>query len=202
LGQDARVESLGLAVVAAVVASGAVRATAQAPALQRRWWAAALVAAPIAAVAYAASPVPVAAALTAGGMVAAAVVDAAEGRIPTPVANGTSAVAVAALGVYAGERGEGVDLLLVPVALALALAVGLGLLWVVRAAGLGDVRLAASTVTAMVGGVEGLLLVAWCAFAVAGLTVVVLRLTGRRTPGRLPFAPGLAVGWLVAILVA
>ena len=194
-------ESLGLAVVAAVVAAGAVRATARASALQRWWWVAGLVAAPVAVVAHAASPVPIAAALTAGGMVAAAVIDAVEGRIPTPVANGTTAVAVAALGIYAGHRGEGVDLLLVPVALALLLAVGLGLLWVVRAAGLGDVRLAAATVTAMVSGIEGLLLVAWCAFAVAGLAVVALRLTGRRSPGHLPFGPGLAVGWLVAILV-
>jgi prepilin signal peptidase PulO-like enzyme (type II secretory pathway) len=191
----------GLAVVAALVAAAAVRATAEAPPLQRRWWVAGLIAAPASAVAYAASPVPVAPALAAGGIVAAAVVDAVEGRIPTPVANGTTAVSVAALGVYAGARHEGAALLLGPGLLALALAGGLGALWLARAAGLGDVRLAAATVTAMVSGAEGPLLVAGAAFATAGLAVVGLRLAGRSRPRRLPFGPGLAIGWLVAILV-
>jgi len=193
--------AVGLAAVAASVACGAVRETSQTVAARRLWWVAGLIAAPVAVAVYVASPVPVAPALAAGGIVAAALIDAVEGRVPTPVANLTTAVSVAALGVYAGERQEGGALLLVPVLLALLLAAGLGALWLVRAAGLGDVRLAVATVTAMVAGLDGLLLVAWCAFATAGVAVAVLRLTGRRRFRRLPFGPGMAIGWLVAILV-
>ncbi|HEY8543693.1 MAG TPA: hypothetical protein VIL36_01550 [Acidimicrobiales bacterium] len=193
-------QSLALAVVTAAVARTAVSWSAREAGTRRLAWPAAGLAAVAAAVVAAASAVPVAAGLAAGGIVAAAVVDAAERRIPTPVANGTTAVSMAVLGVYAGARGEAGRLLVRPGLLALALAVGLGLLWVLRAAGMGDVRLGAATVTAMVGGAEAVLLVAWCAFATVGLVAVGLHLTGHRPARRLPFGPGLAVGWLVAIL--
>jgi len=192
---------VGLALVAAVVAGVAVRTTSRSGQAARLWWVAALVAGGAAVATQQASPVPVAAGLAAGGIVAAAVVDAAENRIPTPVAHATTAVSLAALAVYAQSRSDWSELVVGPVLFAALLVAACTLLWAAGAMGFGDVRLAAATVTAFVSGAEGALLVLWCAFVVSGVAVVVLRLTGRRLR-HLPFGPGLALGWLVAILVA
>lgn len=189
-----------VAVLAAVVAGVGVWWGASTPAGQRLWWLGGLVGAGVSGVAQAQSPVPVAAGLAAGGIVAAAVVDAVEGRVPTLVAHTTTAVSLAGLTAYAADRGKWGELLVGPVLFAALLVAGCTVLWLARAVGFGDVRLAAATVTAMVAGAEGLLLVTWVAFVVTGLAVVVLRLVGHK-PKHLPFGPGLAVGWFVAILL-
>lgn len=192
---------MGLALVAAVVAGVAVRTTSRSPQAERLWWLAALVASGTAAAAQEVSPVPTAVGLAAGGIVAAATVDAAEGRVPTVVAHGTTAVSLASLAVYAHSRGDWSELVGGPVVFAALLAGACTLFWALGTMGFGDVRLAAATITALVSGAEGAMLVLWCAFVASGLAVVALRLVGRR-PGHLPFGPGLALGWLVAILVA
>lgn len=164
----------------------------------RRWWAASLTAVGVATVAWLESPVPVAAALAAVGLVAAGFVDATEGRIPTPLAHGTTAVSVVALAVTAWDRDEWGDLLLRPVVLTAALVAVLGVFWLLGWLGFGDVRLAAATVTAMVPGSGGPVVVGWVALAATGIVVLVERLRGRR-PKQLPFGPGLVVGWLAAV---
>jgi len=189
-----------VAVLAAAVAAIGVRTTAHTDGGRRLWWLGGLLAGAASALTQAASPVPAAPGLAAGGIVAAALVDVVEGRVPTLLAHAATAVSLVALGAYAADRGEWGELLVGPVLFAALLVAGCTVLWLARAVGFGDVRLAAATVTAMVAGAEGLLLVVWGAFVVTGLAVVVLRLVGRG-PKHLPFGPGLAVGWVVAILL-
>jgi len=189
-----------VAALAALVAAVALRRTAHTGVGRGLWWLGALLAAGASGLTQAASPVPAAPGLAAGGIVAAALVDAAEGRVPTLVAHATTAVSLMALAVYAADRHEWGQLVVGPVVFTALLVAGCAVLWLARAMGFGDVRLAAATVTAMVAGAEGLMLVAWSAFVVAGLAVVGLRLLGRK-PKQLPFGPGLAVGWVVAILL-
>jgi leader peptidase (prepilin peptidase)/N-methyltransferase len=189
---------LVVVVVGVVVASVGVRAAARTPGARRWWWVAGIVGGGVAAVAWAQSPVPVAAALTAGGLVAAAAVDAAEDRIPTPLAYGTTAVSTLALALTAWDRSEWGDLLVRPLVATGLMAAVFGVLWLVGWMGFGDVRLATATITAMVPGSGGPVVVAWLALAATGVLVVVQRLRGHR-PKHLPFGPGLALGWLAAI---
>jgi prepilin signal peptidase PulO-like enzyme (type II secretory pathway) len=123
-------------------------------------------------------------------------VDAVEGRIPTPVAHGTTAISLVALSGHAMATGDWRTVLWA-VALTTMLVLGLGMLWLARGIGFGDVRLAAALVTAMTSGVQGLTVVVYSAFLLAGAAVVLRRLRGRR--GDIPFGPALAMGWVLAV---
>lgn len=192
--------STALVALAGVVAAVVVRTTAHTPRARGLWWLAGPLAAGVAAATQAASPVPTAVGLAAGGIVGVAVIDAAEGRIPTAVAWATTAVSWVALVSYAVARDQWGRLVVGPALFGALLVGACLLLWLAKAMGFGDVRLAAATVTALVSGAEGMMLVLWCAFVVSGLTALALRLAGRRLR-RLPFGPGLAAGWLVAVLL-
>jgi leader peptidase (prepilin peptidase) / N-methyltransferase len=84
--------------------------------------------------------------LAGAGLGAAAVVDALEQRVPTSVAHGTTTVSVASLVVVAATSGRWGDLGIAAAATGFIVVV-YGALWFARAVGLGDVRLAAATVT-------------------------------------------------------
>lgn len=163
------------------------------------WWLASALAAAAAMVAALRSDTPVAAGLAAGGLAAAAVIDAVEGRIPARLAQGTTLASLVALAAQATATGEwwmvGRAILLTAV-----LVLGLGALWVAHQVGFGDVRLAAALVTAMTGGVGGLVVLVYVAFPFAGAVVVVRRLRRRR--GTFPFGPALILGWLVAVALS
>jgi hypothetical protein len=186
-------------VVAAVLAAAATHRTAHAA--KHLWWVAALVAAPVAAVVHGASPVPWAPTVATGGLVAAALVDTVEQRIPTSVAHLTTGVSLVALTAYAADRGAWGDLLVRPVLLTAPVVAGFALLWLAREAGLGDVRMAASILTAMVVGPRSLLLVVWGAFALAGPVMLVVRRVRRDRPRTVAFGPCFLAGWLLAIAV-
>lgn len=183
---------------AAVGAAVGVRGTAHSDGGKRVWWVAGVLGGGASWVAFVQSPVPAAAALAAGGMAAASVVDIVEFRIPTPVAHLTTAISLGVLGVYAAARHDWGGLVVRPVLLAAVLMAVFIVLWLPGWVGFGDVRLAAATVTAMVPGSGGPIVVGWLAFAVSGLAVLVLRATGKRSKD-VPFGPGLAIGWLVAV---
>lgn len=192
---------------AAVVAAAGVRAAATSPDT-RRVAPGAAVAAGAATVALAAvgAPVPAGTALVAAGMAAAAAVDAVERRVPTGVARLTGAAATGTLVARAagGDPGGAATAAL----LTLALVAGFAALWLARALGFGDVRLAAGTAPAMLGGVPALVLLAWGALLGGGLVALARRARARRrggdgtagAVGSVPFAPPLAVAWLVTML--
>lgn len=191
-------------------AAGAVRATGRSERSRRLWWVAAGGAALAAAVvASTGAPVPVGSALTGAGLAAAAVVDGAEGRIPTPVAHATAAVAAVALVVHAVLSGD-VSGALRAAALTGVLVAACAALWTAGFMGFGDVRLAAGTATAMLGGVQALVVLGWCVAVGVGLVASgrrVLRTGGRGrgdvdARGPVPCAPALAVAWLVAVALA
>lgn len=96
------------------------------------------------------TPLPGGAALVAAGMAAAATVDAVEHRVPTAVAWPTGAAAAATLVARAagGDPAGAATAAL----LTLVLVAGLAALWLARALEFGDVRLAAGTAPAMLGG--------------------------------------------------
>lgn len=176
-----------------------VRAYGAVPRTRSLWWVAAL-AAGGAALLGTLSPVPAAAALAGVGLSAAALIDAVETRIPATLAHGTTVVSGLALVVDAwrsadwGLAGAAAVGTLVVVVVFLAL-------WLAGGMGYGDVRLAASTVTASVSGVAGAVTLLWGAFAAAGVTAVVRwRWGAGRSP--VPFAPALAAGWLLAVAFA
>lgn len=186
-----------VAVVAATAAGLAVRASADEARTRRLWWVASGLAA-IAAVAAAGHPVAVAAGLAGAGLAAAAVVDASERRIPTPVAHGTTALSLVLMAGDALVTGDWA-----PLGRAVGLTAGLvavfTVLWLAGGMGFGDVRLAAATLTASTTGVPGLVALAWGAFLVTGVVVVGRRIVGHHD-GHVPFGPGLAAGWLLAVI--
>ena len=200
-----------LAVAAGSGAAAAIRSTAGAARTGRLWWVGALAAAGAAAgVAVTDAPVPVGSAIAGAGLVAAAVVDAVEGRVPTVVAYGTVAVAGGSLVAHAllsGDLGGAVR----AAVLTGLLVAGCAALWVAGAMGFGDVRLAAGTATAMLGGAAALLLVAGGGLVGAGLVAARRRLRAPAAVGAdraaatvrppVPFAPALAVAWFVAVVV-
>ena len=200
-----------LAVVAAALAGASVRATAATRRARHRWWIGAVAAAgATAAVVASDAPVPIASALVAAGLAACAVVDVSDGRIPTPLAYGTTAVSTVGLLAHAASADDwgavGRALALTAVVAAVC-----ALLWVTGVMGFGDVRLSWGTATAMMGGVPALAVFIWVAAAVVGGMAVARRMadapSGRdeaapRSPRRpVPFAPGLAVAWLVGVVV-
>lgn len=187
-----------LATGAAALAGAGVRAGGRSAAARRAAPAAAAAAgAATVALTVVGTPLPGGAALVAAGMAAAATVDAVEHRVPTAVAWPTGAAAAATLVARAagGDPAGAATAAL----LTLVLVAGLAALWLARALGFGDVRLAAGTAPAMLGGLPALVLLAWGALVGAGGP------DGGGTAGALgpvPFAPPLAVAWLVALLAA
>lgn len=199
-----------LAVGAGAGAAVAIRSTASTGRARRLWWLGAVAAAAAAAVVVSSdAPVPVGSALAGAGLVAAAAVDGVEGRVPTVVAYGTAVVAAGSLVAHALLSGDAGSALRAA-ALTGLLVAGCAALWLAGAMGFGDVRLATGTATAMLGGAIALVVVAWCGLLGAGLLAVRRRLVapvggGPRDPveprRQVPFAPPLAVAWLVAVVV-
>jgi leader peptidase (prepilin peptidase)/N-methyltransferase len=190
--------ALPLVAVACGGAAGAlVRAYGSSVRTRSLWWLAALGAGG-AGVMGTWSSTPVAAAIAAAGLAAAAVIDAVETRIPATLAHGTTAASALALGYDAWRSDDwtpawtaaGCTLLVVGVFLAL---------WVLGGMGYGDVRLAASTVSASATGFAGAVTLLWGAFATAGVTAAVRWQRGGDRHARVPFAPALAAGWLLAV---
>lgn len=188
---------LGLASIAGMSARWCVRRFSHTVKAARLWWLASALAAVATVVAILGSGTPVPAGLAAGGLSAAALIDAAEGRIPTPVAHGTTIVSLIALAGHAAVTGEW-NLVSRAVLLTSGLVLLLGVMWLARGIGFGDVRFAASLVTAMTSGSAGLVVLVYTAFLLGGGIVLARRLSGRRG-GNLPFGPGLALGWLLAV---
>jgi prepilin signal peptidase PulO-like enzyme (type II secretory pathway) len=194
---------LGIAafVTGAALAAGlAVRRTGKTATSRRRWWAAAVAAAVGAGVA-AGGPAPAAGAVGAAGLAAAAVVDATEGRVPTAVAHATtllSSLALVAHGIGVDDEAAVVRALV----LAAVLAAALALLWLAGLAGFGDVRLSGAVVSGLLPGLPALAVVAGVALTTTGLVACAGRVgRSRRMAPTVPFAPGLALGWLVAVAV-
>lgn len=193
--------SLGLAGLGALGASAAagagwaVHRHSHTPAASGLWWLAAALTL-VAAVPAHATPVPVAAVLSAGGLMAAAVIDAVEGRIPTPIAYVTTSVALGAVlgqAVLDDAWAEAAQTF----ALTAALVVTLALLWAAGQVGFGDVRLAGGLAAALAGGVGGLVVLAYVTVVTAAALVLIRR---RRAwaRSRAPFGPPLVAGWLAA----
>jgi prepilin signal peptidase PulO-like enzyme (type II secretory pathway) len=192
-----------LAVVAAIVAGLSVKLSAHTKRAKGLCWVASAGAFWAAVIAVQRSPVPVAAALAAGGLAAAAWVDLLEHRVPTVVAYGATVLSLVALAAHAVDSGDWRDVAVAVGLTAVLVVVVLGGLWLGGAMGFGDVRLGAATVTAMVSGWVGLLALVVVAFAAAGVGSVVRRRRQRRDPDAdVPFAPALALGWLVAVAIA
>lgn len=200
-----------LAVAAGAVAATAIRRTARDARARLLWWVGAAGAAAAAiAVAASGAPVPVGSAFAGAGLVAAAVVDGVEGRVPAVLAYGTAVVAggsLAAAAVLSGDPGAAVR----AAALTGVLVAGCAVLWLVGAMGFGDVRLAAGTATAMLGGAPALVLVVWVGAVGAGLVALRRRLPALAGPAPhgaddararrpVPFAPPLTLAWLVAVV--
>jgi prepilin signal peptidase PulO-like enzyme (type II secretory pathway) len=136
-------------------------------------------------------------ALAGAGLSVAAVVDALERRVPTTVAHGTTVVSGVVLLAIAAGSGRWDDLGVAAAATGFVVLI-YGSLWFVRALGLGDVRLAAATLSAGPGGlayVSTMLFVPAVALGVAGLVQFVVR----RRITALPMGPALVAGWLVAL---
>jgi leader peptidase (prepilin peptidase)/N-methyltransferase len=249
-----------LVVASGVGAASCVRAVGATGASRSRWPLAAVLAglAALAAVAAAAADdtlgsgagawTGVAVAVAASGLVAAAAIDAGELRIPARLAWGTAAVSFVSLAIDAWRSSAWTGLGTAVAGTAAVVAV-FSVLWMAGAMGFGDVRLAASTLTASLT-LAGTLTFLWATFAVAGVTAVVVRrrrtlpsasppgarvaasprlatsLTrppgGVRSPAlpvsaalpaspvpehgavrpSVPFAPAVAIGWLVAVVLA
>lgn len=187
-----------LAAGAAAAAAAGVRFGARTDRARGLWWVAGLAAA-TGAVVGSGGPVRVAAAASAAGLAAGAVVDVVEGRIPIAVAHGATAASLLLVIGHGLGTGDPAGAALA-VGLSALFVACLGLLWLAGLIGFGDVRLAGATVTAMVPGVAGLVVLALAAFAAAGAFAVVRRLSGAR--GRVPFAGPLALGWLVSLAVS
>ena len=136
-------------------------------------------------------------ALAGAGLGVVAVVDALERRVPTAVAYGTTVLSGVSLLVVAAGSGRWGDLGVATAATGFIVLV-YGALWFVRALGLGDVRLAAATLSAGSGGlayVSTMLFVPAVALGLAGLVQFVVR----RRITALPMGPALVAGWLVAL---
>ncbi|HEY8524608.1 MAG TPA: A24 family peptidase [Acidimicrobiales bacterium] len=211
-----------LAAVSGGVAGALVRVYGSSPRTMRLWWLAALGAATAAVLGASWSSTPVAVAVAGCGLAAAAVIDAVETRIPARLAHGTTACSALALVVGAWWSSDWA-----PAWTAAGWTAGIVVLflalWLVGGMGYGDVRLAASTVTASVSGAAGAVTLLSGAFAAAGVTAAVQG-WGRRSQsaasgrprgerdqrgegGRLgdgrhvPFGPALAAGWLLAVVL-
>ena len=185
-----------LAAVCAAVAGALVAAYGSMPRARSLWWVAS-VGAGMAAVLGAWSRAPVAVALAGAGLAAAAVIDGVEHRIPASLAHGTTVASVVALVTYGWRSADWT-----PLAGAATLTAGVvalfSIVWVAGGMGYGDVRLAASTVTASLAGLAGAVTLLGGAFATAGVAAAVRRQRGGRH-ARIPFAPALAIGWLLAV---
>ncbi len=147
-------------------------------------------------VAGAAGPAGLPVTVAAPGLAAMAAVDLAERRVPAPLARATAALSAGALVVHAARTGRWSVLPVAAAATGLVVAVVVAL-WCAGSVGFGDVRLAAATVSAGVGGmvyVGAMLVVPMVALAAAG---VVRR--ARRRRGPVPFGPGIVAGWLAAV---
>ena len=134
--------------------------------------------------------------VAAPGLAAMAAVDLAEHRVPAPLARATAAVSAGGLVVHAAHTGRWSVLAAAAAATALVVAAVVALWWAGRV-GFGDVRLAAATVSAGVGGlvyVGTMLVVPLLVLAGVGS---VRRLRPRRGP--VPFGPGMVAGWLAAV---
>jgi hypothetical protein len=196
------------ALAAGGVAAAAIRWTASGPAARGLWWVGGTVAAVAAwAVVASGAPVPVGSALAGAGLAAAAVVDAVEGRIPTPVAYATAVTAALSI-VVAGLSGD-VGAAVRAAALTGVFVLGCAALWLAGAIGFGDVRLAAGTATAMLGGAPALVLVVWASAAGVGSLALFGRSRWGGRPDRgevvdrpsVPCAPAFALAWLLAVVV-
>jgi prepilin signal peptidase PulO-like enzyme (type II secretory pathway) len=188
----------GLVVVASVGAGLCVRGFGRTARARWLWWVGAALAAAGAAAATG-SPVPAAAGLAGSGLAAAAVIDGAEGRIPTALAHGTTAMSSVLLVGHGFATGEWA-LVARAVALTAALVSGLVVVWLLGGMGFADVRLASATVTAMAGGVSGLVALVAVASLGAGTIAMARRLAGRGGD-HVPFGPPLAAGWLFSIWI-
>jgi leader peptidase (prepilin peptidase) / N-methyltransferase len=144
------------------------------------------------------SSTPVAAAVAAVGLAAAAVIDAVETRIPVTLAHGTTLASATALVLGAWRSGDWTPAWTAAACTLLVVGVFLAL-WFVGGMGYGDVRLAASTVSASATGFAGAVTLLWGAFATAGVTAAVRWGRGADRHARVPFAPALAAGWLLAV---
>jgi len=130
------------------------------------------------------------------GLSAGAAVDLVERRVPTRVAHATTAGSLIGLAAWVASNGRW-DQFVVAVAAAAMVTAVFAALWLARAVGFGDVRLAAATVSAGTGGLSymsAMFLVPIVLLGVGGLAQLLL---GRRGP--MPFGPALVVGWLVAV---
>lgn len=190
--------ALPLVAVACGAGAGAlVRAYGSPGRTRSLWWLAALGAGG-AGVLGTWSSTPVAAAVAAAGLAAAALIDAVETRIPATLAHGTTAASGLALAYDSWRSGDWAPAWTAAGCTLLVVAVFLGL-WFVGGMGYGDVRLAASTVSASATGFAGAVTLLWGAFATAGVAAAVRWQRGGGRQARVPFAPALAAGWLLAV---
>lgn len=191
-----------LVVVCAAAAGWLTLAWGAAPRARSMWWAASIAAGAAAGLG-SLGPTPVAVALAGVGLAAAAVIDAVEGRIPPALAHGTTAASGTAL-VLEAWRDARVGVVATAAGLTAGLVVFFAVLWLAGRVGYGDVRLAASTVTASVAGLPGTITLLGGASLAAGITAAVQRHRGRQVPlaaaAPVPFAPALAAGWLLAVV--
>ena len=180
---DEHVLTALMALAAGAVAAVAIRSTAARsgrpwPVVGRRTVAAVAAGAVVAS----GAPVPVGSALAGAGLAAAAVVDAVEGRIPTPVAYATAVTAASVDRRHArcpATSARPCE----PRALTGVFVLGCAALWLAGAMGFGDVRLAAGTATAMLGGAPALVLVVWASCGRRGQPGAVRPQQMGRSPG-------------------
>jgi prepilin signal peptidase PulO-like enzyme (type II secretory pathway) len=127
-----------------------------------------------------------------------AAVDMVERRVPTPLARATAALSAGALVAYAAHTGRW-SVLPVAVAATGFVVAAVTALWWAGSLGFGDVRLAAATASAGIGGVVyvgTMLVVPMVVLAAAGLVR-----RSRRRRGPVPFGPGIVAGWMAAVWV-
>jgi prepilin signal peptidase PulO-like enzyme (type II secretory pathway) len=184
-----------VAVCASLVAAGLAGRAATAPVPPQVAPLAAAVAG-VAVVAGAAGPAWLPVTVAAPGLAAMAAVDLAERRVPAPLARATAALSAGALVAYAAHTGRWSVLPGAVVATALVVA-AVAALWWAGSLGFGDVRLAAATVSAGMGGVVyvGTMLVV----PMVVLAAAALVRRPRRRRGPVPFGPGIVAGWLAAV---
>jgi leader peptidase (prepilin peptidase)/N-methyltransferase len=147
-------------------------------------------------VAGAAGPAWLPVTVAAPGLAAMAAVDLAESRVPTRPARVTAVLSAGALVAQAAHTGRWSLLPAAGAATATVVAV-VAALWLAGGVGFGDVRLAAATASAGIGGaayVGAMLVVPMVVLAGAG---VVRR--ARRRRGPVPFGPAIVTGWLAAV---
>lgn len=205
-----------LTVAVAIVAGIGVRLVGRTDRTRSLWWVAAVTAG-MGSVVASGGPVPLAAAVAAPGLAIAGGVDAVEGRIPTAVAHATTGLSLLTLVAHGLDSGEW-GMVARAVGLTALLVVAFAGVWLAGGMGFGDVRLAGATVTAMAGGVAGLMALLWGSFAVAGIVVLGRRLAGASRgsgrgdddgsnggdgdSGRIPFGPALVAGWIFSVWTA